>query len=145
MKGNWSWFTLAKRTQFGFTLVEIMIVVAIIGLLTAIAIPNVMRARERTKEMLCKQRATECLHGLANADSESSWTIPVGAVDPNTWHIKENDGWVAGGKIKCPYGTRNYTFFKTENGYQVRCPNRTLHTAEWLGAHPDGLYSSDDE
>ncbi len=36
------------RRRGAFTLVEIMIVVAIIGLLAAIAVPNLMRARERT-------------------------------------------------------------------------------------------------
>jgi len=39
----------------GFTLVEIMIVVAIIALLAAIAVPNFMRARKRSQATACKQ------------------------------------------------------------------------------------------
>jgi prepilin-type N-terminal cleavage/methylation domain-containing protein len=41
------------RKNKGFTLVEIMIVVAIIGLLAAIAIPNFVRARQTAQAQAC--------------------------------------------------------------------------------------------
>jgi prepilin-type N-terminal cleavage/methylation domain-containing protein len=52
----------ALRSTHGFTLVEIMIVVAIIALLAAIAVPGFLRARKRSQ-------ATRILNDLRLIDS----------------------------------------------------------------------------
>jgi prepilin-type N-terminal cleavage/methylation domain-containing protein len=45
---------LNRRRERGFTLVEIMIVVLIIGILLAIAVPSFMNARERSRANACR-------------------------------------------------------------------------------------------
>ena len=42
-----------RMKKKGFTLIEVMIVVAIVGLLAAIAVPNFVRARARSQTNAC--------------------------------------------------------------------------------------------
>jgi prepilin-type N-terminal cleavage/methylation domain-containing protein len=48
-----------RPSQTGFTLVELMIVVAIIGLLLAIAIPNFQKTRELAAYNVCLENMTQ--------------------------------------------------------------------------------------
>ena len=61
------------KKQKGFTLVEIMIVVAIIGLLAAIAIPSFMKARTTSQ-------AKACVNNLRQIESgKEQWALAAGA------------------------------------------------------------------
>ena len=48
-------FRTKKRNEKGFTLIELMIVVVIIGILAALAIPRFMRATTKSKQSEAKQ------------------------------------------------------------------------------------------
>ena len=90
-----------KRMKKGFTLVEIMIVVAIIAILAAVAIPNFLRYRKSSQ-------ATACISNLKQIQTAKEQVLMAGGT-PNEASIYGSDKLI---KVKphCPAeNTADYT------------------------------------
>ena len=110
---------MIKMNKKGFTLVEIMIVVAIIGLLAAIAIPNFIRARTTAQKNACIANLKQ-LQGAIQV-----WAIDTGAASDATFTTAD----ICGNYLKAwpKEGTVAYPIPANVSATPV-CPNSAANT-----------------
>ena len=96
---------IKTNRKSGFTLVEIMIVVAIIGLLAAIAIPNFVKARTTAQ-------TNACINNLRQIDgAKEQWALENRAPEDSAVTAADVQPFIKNGAaVRCPASGAAGTF-----------------------------------
>ena len=122
---------LVRRAKEGFTLIEIMVVVGIIGLLVAVLIPNVTGKMNEARIASARVQIKNVEEALVAYSMKHGGKYPD-SLEPLTQETEDEDALLQGG-VEDPWGTPIQ--------FEKRGKKRPLITS----AGPDGEFGTEDD
>ena len=77
---------MIKRQSLGFTLIEVLVVVAIIALLISILLPSLKKAREQAKTATCLSQLRQIGKAVGMYTSEFDDSLPANGLNKVGWN-----------------------------------------------------------
>ncbi len=137
----------ARVRAYGFTLVELLVVISIIGLVLSLMLPAVMSAREASRATHCKNNLRQIGVGLANFESARgrypgsfagvsgspiSPTKPASSYSPSSWIAADLGGQALANKVEteqtAPPFDPNWTKLDLPAPAVLHCPSDSFAT-----------------